>query len=123
MNIDETKIEDAITEKTKAIVPVHYAGVACEMDTIMDIAKRHAWVQDVVSIACFTLKLSCIQAEHFFVKGPSPHSLLFSSAAWRMYSSSVPIKGGLLNSIIVFPYLSSIHYCFIYFQSPKQALR
>lgn len=41
MNIDETKIERAITEKTKAIVPVHYAGVACEMDTIMDIAKRH----------------------------------------------------------------------------------
>ena len=40
MNIDETKIEDAITEKTKAIVPVHYAGVACEMDTIMDIARR-----------------------------------------------------------------------------------
>lgn len=39
MNIDETLIEDAITEKTKAIVPVHYAGVACEMDTIMDIAK------------------------------------------------------------------------------------
>ncbi len=41
MNIDETKIEDAITDKTVAIVPVHYAGVACEMDTIMDIAKRH----------------------------------------------------------------------------------
>ena len=41
MNIDETKIEDAITERTKVIVPVHYAGVACEMDTIMDIAKRH----------------------------------------------------------------------------------
>jgi len=41
MNIDETLIEDAITDKTKAIVPVHYAGVACEMDTIMDIAKRH----------------------------------------------------------------------------------
>ena len=41
MNIDETKIEAAITEKTRAIVPVHYAGVACEMDTIMDIAKRH----------------------------------------------------------------------------------
>lgn len=40
MNIDETKIEDAITEKTKVICPVHYAGVACEMDTIMDIAKR-----------------------------------------------------------------------------------
>ncbi|MEE3487309.1 MAG: dTDP-4-amino-4,6-dideoxygalactose transaminase [Bulleidia sp.] len=41
MNIDETKIEDAITEKTKAIFVVHYAGVACEMDTIMDIARRH----------------------------------------------------------------------------------
>lgn len=41
MNIDEKKIEQAITEKTKAIVPVHYAGVACEMDTIMDIARRH----------------------------------------------------------------------------------
>lgn len=41
MNIDETKIEAAITEKTKVICPVHYAGVACEMDTIMDIAKRH----------------------------------------------------------------------------------
>ena len=41
MNIDETKIEQAISDKTKAIVPVHYAGVACEMDTIMDIASRH----------------------------------------------------------------------------------
>ena len=40
MNIDETLIENAITEKTKAIVPVHYAGVACEMDTILDIAKK-----------------------------------------------------------------------------------
>ena len=35
MNIDETLIEAAITDKTRAIVPVHYAGVACEMDTIM----------------------------------------------------------------------------------------
>lgn len=41
MNIDETLIEDAITKKTKAIVVVHYAGVACEMDTIMEIARRH----------------------------------------------------------------------------------
>lgn len=41
MNIDENLIEDAINEKTKAIVPVHYGGVACEMDTIRDIAKRH----------------------------------------------------------------------------------
>ena len=41
MNIDETKIEAAITPRTRVIVPVHYAGVACEMDTIMDIARRH----------------------------------------------------------------------------------
>ena len=41
MNIDETKIEEAITPKTKVIIAMHYAGVACEMDTIMDIARRH----------------------------------------------------------------------------------
>jgi dTDP-4-amino-4,6-dideoxygalactose transaminase len=41
MNLDEQLIEDAITEKTKVIAPVHYAGVACEMDTIMEIARRH----------------------------------------------------------------------------------
>lgn len=45
MNLDETKIEAAITEKTVGIVPVHYAGVSCEMDAIMDIARRHhLWV-------------------------------------------------------------------------------
>lgn len=41
LNIDETLIEAAITPRTKAIVPVHYAGVACEMDTIMEIARRY----------------------------------------------------------------------------------
>jgi dTDP-4-amino-4,6-dideoxygalactose transaminase len=41
LNIDETKIEAAITPRTKVIVPVHYAGVACDMDAIMDIASRH----------------------------------------------------------------------------------
>ena len=41
MNIDEKKIEAAITDRTKVIIVVHYAGVACEMDTIMDIARRH----------------------------------------------------------------------------------
>ena len=41
LNIDETRIEAAVTNKTRAIVPVHYAGVGCEMDTIMDIAQRH----------------------------------------------------------------------------------
>lgn len=41
MNLDETKIEDAITERTKAIVPVHYAGVSCEMDKILELAKKY----------------------------------------------------------------------------------
>jgi dTDP-4-amino-4,6-dideoxygalactose transaminase len=41
LNVDETRIEAAITPRTKTIVPVHYAGVGCEMDTIMDIARRH----------------------------------------------------------------------------------
>ena len=41
MNIDETKIEAAITDRTRVIVAMHYAGVACEMDAIMDIARRH----------------------------------------------------------------------------------
>lgn len=41
MNIDEKLIEDAVTDRTKAIAPVHYAGVSCEMDTIMEIARRH----------------------------------------------------------------------------------
>ena len=41
MNIDESKIEAAITERTKAIIVVHYAGVSCEMDTIMEIARKY----------------------------------------------------------------------------------
>lgn len=41
MNLDETLLEDAITDKTRAIAAVHYAGVSCEMDTILEIARRH----------------------------------------------------------------------------------
>jgi dTDP-4-amino-4,6-dideoxygalactose transaminase len=41
LNLDERLVEEAITPKTRAIVPVHYAGIACEMDTIMEIAIRH----------------------------------------------------------------------------------
>jgi dTDP-4-amino-4,6-dideoxygalactose transaminase len=41
LNLDESKLEAAVTSKTKAIVPVHYAGVGCDMDSIMDIAARH----------------------------------------------------------------------------------
>lgn len=43
-NIDESRIEAAITPRTRAIVPVHYAGVGCEMDAIMDIAERHGLI-------------------------------------------------------------------------------
>ena len=57
LNIDETKIEAAITPRTRAIVPVHYAGVACEMDTIMDIARRHGLlvIEDAAQavLACY----------------------------------------------------------------------
>lgn len=58
MNIDETKIEAAITEKTKVIMVVHYAGVACEMDTILDIAKRHGLivVEDAAQAVMSTYK-------------------------------------------------------------------
>ncbi|MBY4796997.1 dTDP-4-amino-4,6-dideoxygalactose transaminase [Collinsella sp. AGMB00827] len=58
MNIDERKIEAAITERTRVIVPVHYAGVACEMDTIMDIAHRHGLrvVEDAAQGAMSTYK-------------------------------------------------------------------
>ena len=58
MNIDETKIEAAITEKTRVIVAMHYAGVACEMDTIMDIAKRHGLlvVEDAAQAIMSTYK-------------------------------------------------------------------
>jgi dTDP-4-amino-4,6-dideoxygalactose transaminase len=41
LNLDETRLESLITPRTRAILPVHYAGVACEMDTIMEIANRH----------------------------------------------------------------------------------
>ena len=58
MNIDEKLIENAITERTKVIVPVHYAGVGCEMDTIMKIAKHYNLkvVEDAAQGVCATYK-------------------------------------------------------------------
>ncbi len=44
LNLDEGLISAAITSKTKAVVPVHYAGVACEMDTITEVARQHGLV-------------------------------------------------------------------------------
>lgn len=54
MNLDENLIEEAVTEKTKAIVPVHYAGVACEMDKIMELAGKYrlAVVEDAAQGVC-----------------------------------------------------------------------
>jgi dTDP-4-amino-4,6-dideoxygalactose transaminase len=58
LNLDERLIEAAITPRTKAIVPVHYAGVSCEMDTIMEIARRHDLkvVEDAAQGVCATYK-------------------------------------------------------------------
>lgn len=58
LNLDERIIEAAITPKTRAIVPVHYAGVSCEMDTIMEIARRHGLkvVEDAAQGVCSTYK-------------------------------------------------------------------
>ena len=58
MNIDETKIEAAITDKTRVILAMHYAGVACEMDAIMDIARRHKLlvVEDAAQAVMSTYK-------------------------------------------------------------------
>jgi len=42
LNLDETLLEDLITEKTRAVVPVHYAGIGCEMDTILNISQKHS---------------------------------------------------------------------------------
>lgn len=58
LNLDERLVEAAITPKTKAIVPVHYAGVACEMDAILDIARRYGLkvVEDAAQAVCSTYK-------------------------------------------------------------------
>ncbi|MDH3232379.1 MAG: dTDP-4-amino-4,6-dideoxygalactose transaminase [Alphaproteobacteria bacterium] len=58
LNIDETKIEAAITPRTKAIVPVHYAGISCDMDAIMAIAKAHKLmvVEDSAQGLCASYK-------------------------------------------------------------------
>ena len=58
MNIDETKIEAAITDRTRVITVMHYAGVACEMDAVMDIARRHGLlvVEDAAQAVMSTYK-------------------------------------------------------------------
>ena len=88
MNIDETLIEQAITDKTKAIVPVHYAGVACEMDTIMAIAKRHNLyvIEDAAQGVLSTYKGKLL--------GSIGHLAAFSFHETKNYTSGG--EGGLL---------------------------
>lgn len=88
MNIDETKIEEAITDKTKAIVAVHYAGVACEMDFIMDIAFRHKLfvVEDAAQAMMSTYKGKAL--------GTIGHLGTFSFHDTKNYTSAG--EGGLL---------------------------
>ncbi|WP_028862347.1 dTDP-4-amino-4,6-dideoxygalactose transaminase [Psychromonas aquimarina] len=88
MNIDEKLIEQAITEKTKAIVPVHYAGVACEMDTIMDIANRHGLF--VIEDAAQGM-MSCYKGKAL---GTIGHLGTFSFHETKNYTSAG--EGGLL---------------------------
>lgn len=88
MNIDEMKIEAAITKKTKAIVPVHYAGVGCEMDTIMAMAKRYGIfvVEDAAQGMMSTYKGKAL--------GTIGHIGAFSFHETKNYTSAG--EGGLL---------------------------
>lgn len=88
MNIDENLIEAAITPNTRAIVPVHYAGVASEMDTIMDIAARHQLyvVEDAAQGMMSTYKGSAL--------GTIGHLGAFSFHETKNYTSGG--EGGLL---------------------------
>lgn len=88
MNIDEALIEAAVTDKTKAIVPVHYAGVACEMDTIMSIAKRHNLfvIEDAAQAMMSTYKGKAL--------GTIGHMAAYSFHETKNYTSGG--EGGLL---------------------------
>jgi dTDP-4-amino-4,6-dideoxygalactose transaminase len=88
MNIDESKIEQAITSKTKAIVPVHYAGVGCAMDEIMDVATRHGIyvIEDAAQAMMSTYKGRYL--------GTIGHMGAFSFHETKNYTSAG--EGGLL---------------------------
>ena len=88
MNIDEALIENAITSKTRAIVPVHYAGVACEMDVIMDIAERHGLyvIEDAAQAMMASYKGKAL--------GTIGHIGTYSFHATKNYTSGG--EGGLL---------------------------
>lgn len=88
MNIDETLIEAAITANTKAIIPVHYAGVACEMDAIMSIAEKHNLfvIEDAAQGVMSTYKGRAL--------GTIGHLAAFSFHETKNYTSGG--EGGLL---------------------------
>lgn len=87
LNMDESKIESLITEKTKAIVPVHYAGVGCEMDTIMKIAKKH----DLIVIEDAAQGVNALYKERFL--GTIGHLGTYSFHETKNYISG---EGGAL---------------------------
>lgn len=91
MNLDETLIESAITDKTKAIVPVHYAGVACEMDAIMDIASRHDLfvIEDAAQAMMSTYKGRSL--------GTIGHLAAFSFHETKNYTSAGEGGGLIIN--------------------------
>lgn len=91
MNIDETCIEAAITPQTRAIVPVHYAGVACEMDTIMAIAKKHNLfvVEDAAQGVMSTYKGRAL--------GTMGHIGCFSFHETKNYTAGGEGGGALIN--------------------------
>lgn len=88
MNIDETKIEAAINNKTKAIIPVHYAGVACEMDSIMALAEKHSLyvIEDAAQGMMSTYKNKAL--------GTIGHMAAYSFHETKNYTSGG--EGGLL---------------------------
>ncbi|WP_240376786.1 dTDP-4-amino-4,6-dideoxygalactose transaminase [Bacillus piscicola] len=106
MNVNERLIEDAITPRTKAIVPVHYAGVACEMDTIMSIAKKYNLVviEDAAQGVMSTYKdkvlgtigdagaYSFHQTKNY-TSGGEGGALLVSTPAWQERAEIIREKG------------------------------
>ncbi len=86
-NIDETKIEDLITSRTRAIVVVHYNGIACEMDTIMEIARKHKLL--LIEDAAHSI-------DSYYKKKPLGSIGDFSSFSFHETKNIITGEGGLL---------------------------
>ena len=86
-NIDETKIEELITDKTRAIVVVHYNGIACEMDSIMEIARKHN---------LFIIEDAAHSMDSYYKKKPLGSIGDFSSFSFHETKNIITGEGGLL---------------------------